>query len=64
LIAAHAMGFAATWITEYPVYDEAARAALGLAPEERIAGFIFLGTSGDTPLERVRAPYKERVTAF
>lgn len=54
LIAAHAMGFAGCWLTEWPTYDERARAALGLAPHERIAGFVYLGTAREPALERFR----------
>ncbi len=54
LIAAQAMGFGANWITDWYAYDEAARALLGLEEDERVAGFVHLGTAGDAPLERVR----------
>lgn len=64
LIAAHATGFAACWITEWPTYDPAARAALGLAEDERIAGFVFLGTATQAPTERVRAEYTTRLSRF
>lgn len=54
LIAAGAMGFGANWITDWYAYDPAATAALGLVGEEKVAGFIYLGTPGEAPLERVR----------
>ena len=53
-IAATAMGFGANWITDWYGYDHRAGALLGLAPKERIAGFILLGTPTEAPLERVR----------
>lgn len=43
LTAAHALGFAGSWLTEWPAYDERAKPALGLTANERIAGFIYLG---------------------
>ncbi len=54
LIAAEAMGYGANWITDWYAYDERARALLGLAANERVAGFVHLGTPGEPPLERVR----------
>ncbi|MFZ1990508.1 MAG: nitroreductase [Alphaproteobacteria bacterium] len=44
LIAANAMGFSGSWITEWYGYDKKIFAALGLKANERIAGFVGLGT--------------------
>ena len=54
LLAAHAAGFAGCWLTEWPAYDARARAALGLAEHERIAGFVYLGTEREPATERPR----------
>ncbi len=54
LIAAEAVGFGANWITDWYAYDPAAKTALGLSGEEQVAGFIYLGTPSEPPLERVR----------
>ena len=54
LIAAHAMGYAGAWLSEWPVYDAKARTALGLEDFERIAGFVFLGTAEAPAIERAR----------
>jgi nitroreductase len=54
LHAAAAMGYGANWITDWYAYDAEATALLGLGPQERIAGFIFIGTSAEAPAERVR----------
>jgi nitroreductase len=54
LIAAQAMGFGANWITDWCAYDPEARAILGLDTDERVAGFIHIGTPPEPPLERVR----------
>ena len=52
--AAQAMGYGANWITDWYAYDERVQALLGLEADERIAGFVYLGTAGEAPLERVR----------
>ena len=44
LIAANAMGFSGSWITEWYGYDKKIFAALGLKPNECMAGFVGLGT--------------------
>jgi nitroreductase len=54
LYAALAMGYGSNWITDWYAYDEEARAVLGLAPQERVAGYVFLGTAREAPLERER----------
>ena len=42
LLAAHALGFVAGWVTGWRTYSERIRSAF-CAPGERIAGFIFIG---------------------
>jgi nitroreductase len=53
-VAAQAMGYGANWITDWYAYDPEAGRLLGLGDGERVAGFVHLGTSAETPLERVR----------
>ena len=55
LIAAHAMGFVAGWLTGWAAYSEMVRAAF-CAPGERIAGFFFIGSPRLPLEERPRAP--------
>lgn len=62
--AALAMGYGANWITDWYAYDDEARAALGLAAHERVAGFIFLGTPAEQPLERARPDLTPLVTRY
>ncbi len=62
LIAAGAMGYGANWITDWYSYDDQAKAVLGVAPHEAIAGFIYLGTTAEPPLERDRPDYASRVS--
>jgi nitroreductase len=54
LVGAQAMGYGANWITDWYAYDSEAGQVLGLGPDERVAGFIHLGTPSEPPLERVR----------
>jgi nitroreductase len=64
LISAHALGYAGCWLTEWPTYDARARAALGLAEHERIAGFVYLGTAREPAIERFRADVAPRISRF
>jgi len=54
LLAAHALGFVAGWVTGWRTYSERVRAAF-CAAGERIAGFIFIGHT-DRPLEERPRP--------
>lgn len=54
LIAANACGWAAVWITEDPAYDTHVHAALGMTGHEQVAGFVYLGTAKEKPVERQR----------
>jgi nitroreductase len=50
LLAAHALGYGAIWLTGNGAYDRSVADALGLALDERIVGFVYLGTpSGEPP---------------
>jgi nitroreductase len=49
LIAAHALGFGAKWATGANAYDDHVKAALGLAPDDHLIGFLYLGTITGTP---------------
>ncbi|HEY4345879.1 MAG TPA: nitroreductase, partial [Parvibaculum sp.] len=44
LVAATALGFAASWLTEWYAYDASIAQSLGLAENERVAGFIYFGS--------------------
>ena len=58
LIAASAMGFGAQWLTEWYAYDPQVKDALGLRSGERIAGFIYIGSVTEEPVERARPAAK------
>jgi len=53
-LAANAMGFGTSWITEWIAYNPQVRAALGLAANEQVAGFIYVGTPVERAAERER----------
>lgn len=61
LLAAHAMGFGAQWLTEWYGYSDKVKNLLGLEPHHRIAGFIYVGSYNEKPEERVRPGLEERV---
>jgi nitroreductase len=54
LQAAHAAGFGAQWLTGWPAYDPAVLHLLGLDSDEKIAGFVHVGTRMLDPPERDR----------
>lgn len=64
LIAAAALGYGATWLTEWAAYEPKARAALGLAEDERITGFVYIGTALHKLEDRPRPPLEQIVTRF
>jgi nitroreductase len=64
VIAAHAMGYAASWITEWYAYDRRVLDALGLEPNERIAGFVHIGTPAKPPEDRERPALSAIVTRY
>ena len=51
--AAHALGFAANWLTGWAAYSDAVRDLFGDA-DERVAGFLFVGTPAKPLEERPR----------
>jgi nitroreductase len=55
LLAAHALGYVAGWVTGWRAYSERVRQAF-CGPGERIAGFIFIGQPSREMDERPRAP--------
>jgi nitroreductase len=54
LLAAHALGFVGNWLTGWPAYSEAVRAALGGSADDRIAAFMYLGSPAKALDERPR----------
>jgi nitroreductase len=64
VLASHAIGYAATWITEWYAYDRRVLDALGLAPNEKITGFVHVGRPAKPPEDRPRPPLSQIVTRF
>ena len=63
LHATHALGFAGGWLTGWPSYNEDVRAAFAKG-QERIAGFVFIGTPGRPQDERPRPEYDNIVSVW
>jgi nitroreductase len=64
LIAANACGWAAVWITEDAAYDSHVHAGLGMKAGEQVAGFIYLGTAKEQPVERQRPTVSSKATRW
>ena len=60
--AANALGYATSWLTEWYAFDRRVLDALGLAPDERIAGFVHIGRPAEPPVERQRPVLSDLVT--
>ena len=64
LLAAYALGYAASWITEWYAYDRAVLDAFGLSANERIAGFVHIGKPAKPPEDRDRPKLDTIVTRY
>jgi len=64
VLAVHALGYAANWITEWYAYDRRVLDALGLSPQERVAGFVHIGRPAQPPEDRPRPPLDQIVTRY
>lgn len=64
LTAAAALGYSANWITEWYAYSAGVREALGLAANERVAGFVYVGTAQERPEERERPALADIVSPW
>lgn len=60
--AAHAYGYGANWITEWVAYDDDAKRLMGIAADEKVVGFVYLGTPADAPADRPRPDLSAVVT--
>lgn len=54
LLGAQSLGYASQWLTEWYSYNDAVTTAMGLKESERIAGLIYIGSTGEPPIERAR----------
>lgn len=64
LLAARAAGWGAVWLTDWMSYDPGVNGVLGLGDGERIAGYIYIGTSTAYAPDRPRPDMAEKVTAW
>jgi nitroreductase len=64
VIAANALGYRSSWITEWCAYDRRFCAAIGLAPHEKIAGFIHIGAPSVAIEDRARPTLDAIVSRF
>jgi nitroreductase len=63
-LAANALGYGTSWLTEWIAYDQRVGAALGLANNERVAGFVYIGTPSEVPADRDRPALADIVTRW
>ncbi len=59
--AADALGYSASWITDWYSYDPRALALLQVGEGEQVAGFIHIGRLAEPPLERPRPDLAAKV---
>ena len=64
VIAANAMGFGASWLTQWYAYDARVLASLGLGAHEKMAGFVHIGSYGAKPEDRTRPVMADLITYF
>jgi nitroreductase len=63
-LAANALGYGTSWLTEWIAYNGAVGASLGLGKNERVAGFIYIGTPTERSEERERPALADIVTRW
>ena len=63
LIASLSLGFGAQWLTQWPAYSDAISHHLSLGENEKVAGFIYIGTAKASPADRAR-PDLDDITEF
>ena len=62
--AAHAFGYAASWVSRWFAFDPAAQAMLGAKGGERFVGFIHIGTPQIVPDDRDRPALSDVVSRW
>ncbi|MDX2158470.1 MAG: nitroreductase [Hyphomicrobiaceae bacterium] len=63
-LAANACGYGTCWITEWYAYSKGVQGALGLAQNERVAGFVYIGTEAEKQPDRERPVMAEVVSRW
>jgi len=64
LIGAQQLGYGAQWLTGWAAYDATIRDALGVKADERVVGFIHIGTAHEPAPERLRPDVDELVSEW
>jgi len=64
LIGAQQLGYGAQWLTGWAAYDATIRDALGVTANERVVGFIHIGTAHEPAPERLRPDVDELVSEW
>ena len=64
LLGAQAMGYGAQWLTGWAAYDRDAAALLGLSDDERVIGFVHIGTAQLEVPSRDRPPLDRIASAW
>jgi nitroreductase len=62
--AAHALGFAASWVTRWYAFDRAAATMLGARDGERFVGFVHIGTPTVVVDDRPRPALSDIVSTW
>ncbi len=61
-IAAASLGYASQWITGWSCLDAAAQQSIGLSGKEFVAGYLYIGSCDEKPLDRQRPDLDELVS--
>jgi nitroreductase len=64
IVAATALGYAANWLTGWVAFDRDALAGLGVATDEKLAGFVHIGRAQRAVEDRDRPALADIVTRF
>ena len=64
LLASHALGYVANWLTEWCAFTSSVKETFDLKPGERVAGFIYIGKPAEPLEERVRPDLDKLITHF
>ncbi|WP_342361665.1 nitroreductase [Terrarubrum flagellatum] len=60
--AANALGYVTAWLTEWYAYDERTRDIFGIAPNEKLVGFVHIGLRSEPADDRPRPALADVVT--
>jgi nitroreductase len=64
LIGAQQLGYGAQWLTGWAAYDAIIRDALGVTTNERVVGFIHIGTAREPAPERLRPDVDDLISEW